>query len=495
LMTDAEVYARIREAGGPELCDRLRHLDAVQSGRPHDESALRPPGPGTHCDFDVVIAGGGLWMALAPLLAWRGFKVAVLERARAGAGHREWKAGAGELRFLVTSGLLSADELAVLTVARYRSALCRFHGGGVYPVEGVLDHAVDASGLLAKVRRQAIASGVAILDNHAVVAEAGGAGGVSVQARGPGGRVELSCRVMVDARGAASPYATGDLICPTVGGVLSGLFQGSGVNEVDPAVGEILATVSDVEHGRQHIWECFPGRPGEVAVYLFHYARRGEPISLARLYARFFATLATYKRGDARLLRPTFGLIPGWSRLSAAPRSPHPNVLLVGDAAARHSPLTLCGFGAALRSLTAVAEAITTALCAEERPTSESRLLDSPVNGMTGALAHLLASPGFTGDEVNRLLDAAFSSLHALGNQQYAALLRDEMSPAAFVRFLAGTAVKRPRVFHDVVRGLGAEAVARWGVVMARSLFAKQQLPAPSGSVTGAARDLLKPLT
>ena len=47
------------------------------------------------------------------------------------------------------------------------------------------------------------------------------------------------------------------------------------------------------------------------------------------------------------------------------------------------------------------------------------------------------------GDEINRLLDAAFHALHESGGD-YAALLRDEMSPAAFVSFVRKTAARHP---------------------------------------------------
>ena len=35
-------------------------------------------------------------------------------------------------------------------------------------------------------------------------------------------------------------------------------------------------------------------------------------------FKRFFALLGRYKSGDASLVRPTFGYIPGWSRLTMA---------------------------------------------------------------------------------------------------------------------------------------------------------------------------------
>lgn len=465
--------AVVRDAGGAELAERLEHLDRLRT-TPRASAAPPPaPSPGCVVDFDVAIAGGGLWSLLAPVLAARGLKVVVLERARAGATHREWNASGPELHVLVRAGLLTEAELAELVVAKYDHGVCRFHGGGSYAVTGVLDHAVDAGPLLARARRLAEERGVTFLDGHEVLAHAAGPTAVRVSARPTGqpgaARRELTARLLVDARGAASPYATADLVCPTVGGVLRGLAVGEAADEMNPRVGDILATIEPVTHGRQHVWEGFPGRPGETTVYLFYYARSRERVSLAELYAEFFASLPRYKRGAAELLRPTFGLIPGWSRLSPAPRAPGPRVVLVGDAASRHSPLTYCGFGATLRSLEPAADAIVRGL-GEGRAELGTVVDDARVHSLTGALAHMMASRAFRGDELNGLLDAAFHSLYDLGNERYASLLRDEMSPSGVVDFLRRTAARHPAVWGKVARGLGPGAAMRWSLGVGRAL-------------------------
>jgi lycopene cyclase CruA len=467
----------VRDAGGDVLLERLEHLDGVRRAAPStsdtDAPNVRPPTAGDLFDADVLLAGGGLWSVLAALLASRGLRVCVVERARAGQSHREWNASAPELEALVACGLVDRALLEQLVVAKYRRGTCRFAGGGEYPVHGVLDCAVDATALLAHARAAAERAGARFLDGHEVIAHAASTEGARVRVR-PRGRppFELATRVLVDARGAASPYATSDLVCPTVGGVLEGLAEGSAPDEIDPTTGEILATVDGVEDGRQHVWEAFPGRPRQATVYLFCYSRAdaSERPSLLALYARFFATRGAYKRGDARLVRPTFGTIPGWSRLSPAPRTGEPRVVLVGDAAGRHSPLTYCGFGAALRSLATTADDV--ARRVEGRVASPAH--DEPIHALTGALARLMSSGTLRGDALNRLLDAAFATLHELGGEAYAALLRDEMRPADFVAFLRATARRHPAVWGTVMTGLGPWDAARWGAGVARSLWSSR---------------------
>ena len=149
--------------------------------------------------------------------------------------------------------------------------------GGPTATEGIvsaLDRSIDAGALLALTRTHAHERGVVFHDQHTLVGH--GAGDESIALRfktADGSTRDVVARIMIAARGAASPYATADLLCPTVGGVLTGLEAGDGPQQMNPRVGDILVTTDDVEDGRQHIWEAFPGRPGEVTVYLFYYAR------------------------------------------------------------------------------------------------------------------------------------------------------------------------------------------------------------------------------
>lgn len=467
----------VRERAGVELVERIEHLDAARVTRAVDRE-LVPPDADAQIEADVVVAGGGLSLLVAAELARLGTSVVVVERARAGAAHREWNASDEELVPLVASGIVTAAELGELVVGRYREGVCSFHGGTPRRVRGVLDRAVDAGPLLARVREVAARRGVRFVDGASV--DAVGAGEDSVRvgfsgvASAGGGaleRGEIVARVMVDARGASSPYASADLVCPTVGGVLRGLAQGSGAREVDPAVGDILVTTEDVEPdtGLQHVWEGFPGRAGETTVYLFYYARAADAArpALATLYARFFETLSSYKEGDASLLRPTFGYIPGWSRLSPAPRAPSPRIVLVGDAAARHSPLTFCGFGSMLRSFRPVALGIAMDLDRGRAPGREL-VPEEPVHMWTGALATVMASGALGGPELNRLLDAAFGVLEEMGNHEFESLLKDRMTGRRFTEFLRLTGARHPVVYREVLRALGPVSAARWGVRLAR---------------------------
>jgi lycopene cyclase CruA len=468
-----EARARVRAAGDAELVERLEHLDAQRRSRPVDGDPPAAPDRAATVDCDVALVGSGLSTLYAVTLAARGLKVMVFDRARAAAAHREWNASARELQALVRAGITDPAGLDAMTVARYDHGVCRWHGGGSYAVREVLDHALDAGALLTTARARAEEMGVRFFDGHTLRGHRTREGLVSLRFRdAQGGAREVVARAMIDARGASSPSASADLLCPTVGGVLTGLEEGDGPGQMNPRVGDILVTTDDVEDGRQHIWEAFPGRPGETTVYLFFYdrAERVGPGALMQLYARFFDTVGRYKRGDWKLARPTFGYIPGWSRLTPAPRSPSPRVVLVGDAAARQSPLTYCGFGATLRSLGPASDAVARLVTHDE--VRDSVVDDAPVHAATGALAHMIASPPKDPHALNALLDAAFGTLHEMGQAPFAALLRDEMNARDMVRFLQRTSVKFPGVYPAVFRVLGVRGVSRWGAGIARGVLA-----------------------
>ncbi len=475
-MTRSAAAAVVREAGGSELLERLEHLDALAGTRPHDEALAKPIAGDTGVDVDVVIAGGGLSLLYAPLLAARGLRVLVADRGTVGRAHREWNAQLGELTTLVRHGLLTQEDVERIVVRTYAYGVCTWYDGGSFPVKGVLDCAFDGRALLAHVRARAEATGVQICDETRVFGLGEGPGGITVGLEDRAGkRRTLRAKFVVDARGAASPYASADLVCPTVGGVLRGLEEGSGPRQQDPNVGEILATTETLLAGQQHLWEAFPGRHGETTVYLFYYtwSKRFRPGDLLELYARFFERLPLYRSGNAQVIAPTFGLIPGWSRLSPPPRAPGRRVLLVGDAAARHSPLTYCGFGDLVRSLDDTLDRIALGAASPEGLAGVRE--DRAIHGGTGLLAAMMAEPPSDPHEhaaVNTLLNTAFETLHAMPNDAYARLLRDEMSGREFVSFLRTTAKKRPEVYRSVFERLGPAAVAKWGLNLASGFLA-----------------------
>jgi lycopene cyclase CruA len=404
-------------------------------------------------------------------------RVAVFDRGRIGRGHREWNISRAELRPLVDSGLFDAAEVDALVRLEYDRGICRWHGGGTYPVRRVLDCVVDAERLLDALRARAAAAGATLLDGHALAGYRVGPGGVAV-ALSPS--QTLTARLLVDGMGAQSPHAAFDLVCPTVGGILRGLpVAQDDPGAVDPAVGEILVTTEDIEDDSQHIWEGFPGPDATFTTYLFHYtepARLG-PHPLLALYERFFATRERYKRGPATLGKATYGFIPAYSRLRPMPAA-RDRVLLVGDAAGRHSPLTFCGFGSMIRSFLPVAEGLRDRLADDRLDARALAALwrEPPGLQVMGGLTLMMVPgrrPSSDPAAVNQLLDAAFASLADMGDETYGAFVRDQIGFADFIAFMRATARRRPSIFDEVFSVLSTGEIARWSMRLGKLALQK----------------------
>ncbi len=426
------------------------------------------PDRGARPEFDVALAGGGLSLIYAALLAERGVRVVVFDRGAIGVGHREWNISRPELTPLVASGLFTSAEVEALVETAYDHGIVRWHRGGTYPVRGVLDCVIRAERFLSELKTRAQRAGATLLAHHTLTGYRAGEGGLALLLDHDGAPVTLTTRLLLDGTGASSPHARFDLACPTVGGVLGGLAEGSAPDEVDPRVGEILVTTEDEEEGRQHIWEGFPGADHRFTTYLFYYAKpnllRESP--LLSLYERFFSTRTRYKRGPAELVRPTYGFIPAYTRLGAMPTSPRDRVLLVGDAAARHSPLTFCGFGSMIRSFLPVGQAVLRLLDADQldHRSLAKAWSEPPALQVMGALTLMMAPRGRKAapGNVNDLLDAAFASLSEMGNDIFGAFVRDETRFDEFMQFLRRTAQRRPSIYREVFAKLSAKELLQW---------------------------------
>ncbi len=467
-------FPRTREQLSAET---IEHLISLERGFAHKEpiAIAESGGPdrGATVDFDVILAGGGLSLVYGAYLARAGLKVAIFDRRKVGCGHREWNISRAELQPLAESGLFpNAEELIEM---EYRQGIVRWHGGGTHAVKGVLDCVVNAERLLDELRALAQAAGATLLDFHALAGYSLGAGGILVQLHHEQKSVSLTGRLLLDGLGAASPHAAFDLCCPTVGGVLAGLAHGDAPDEVDAALGEILVTTEDVEDGRQHIWEGFPATGDRFTAYLFYYVEPSHlpEHPLLELYERFFATRARYKRGEARMDKPTYGFIPAYTRLRPMPTAPRDRVLLVGDAAGRHSPLTFCGFGSMIRSFLPVARTLVERLAADrlDRRSLQSVWREPPGLQVMGGLTLMMVpgrGPARDPADINRLLDAAFTSLSEMGNEVYAAFVRDQIGFRDFVTFMRKTAARRPTIYDEVFSVMSKGELAKWSWRLAR---------------------------
>jgi lycopene cyclase CruA len=494
--------------------------------------------------FDIIYAGGGLNLLNAAVMTLRyGMRVLVMDRFTVGAVHREWNISRRELQELLHIGLLTPLELESIIQREYTDGIVRFYPDHIQvpPAElhlrGVLNVAVDADKLTTLCIQKILAANPAncILHQttfrrcyvyHTSASTAptsppgphtpaeqkrrwpgiyrtrwlpkrhnreSTTGGVIVEVTDIAGKTAYyGARLLVDGMGATSPVACQlncgrpfSLVCPTVGTVARGYRQGGDPLAVDPQRGEILVTTADACDGRQLIWETFPGKDDQVAIYLFHYVNLDEPhrtsspggkeadtrVDLLELFEQFFTLLPTYKDiTNVTIIKPVYGLIPSGYKnpsLRQADRKvlAFDHVISLGDAAALQSPLTFCGFGSAVRNLRRITTLL--ALALRDNRLRAADLAHIRAYEAVPALARafskfMIANPYNRPEQVNETLNVFCRALNDLGEQVAAAFFRDRIAWADYTRLLLRTVRIYPHIFPLTFRTLTLSDGIAW---------------------------------
>ena len=445
----------------------------------------------THGVYDVLYLGGVLGLINATALAagaagaGQPLRIAILDEGKAGNAHREWNISLAELAELVRAGVATWDDLTGIVASRYREGIVRFHAEGIdvpaapLMTEDVLDVAVRADALLAHCRRRFLALGGVIHEGRRFLRchqRIEGRVGSVVEVEGPDGVERYGARLVVDAMGTISPIAwainrDGALqgVCPTAGTTAQGFRRGSDPRAVDPATGEVLITIADVQEGRQLIWEGFPAGEDEYTIYLFYYDRvdAARPQSLLDLFERYFTLLPTYKDAgpDFAHLKPVYGFIPARYHDLRRGTGVSRGIVSIGDAAAQQSPLTFTGFGSHTRNLRRITTMLRACLrydlleAQHLRHAGAHQANMAPLWGLSRMMAH---QEGGDPAAVNRIMNVFLATLDDLGTETTRRFLRDTPSWREYTAMMLATVRRHPWVLPALRRALGTRGLLQW---------------------------------
>jgi lycopene cyclase CruA len=444
--------------------------------------------------FDIIYAGGGLNLLNAAVMTSRyGLRVLVFDRFTVGAVHREWNISRDELQELLEIGLLSPQELEEVTQREYSTGLVRFHASNIkvpaseLHLKGVLDVAIDADRLTAlcirKIQTSQPASGPNVIlsntsfERCAVQPQQG----ATVDVSGPEGPHSYAARLLIDGMGSTSPIACQlncgrpySLVCPTVGTVARGYKEGSDPDAIDPAIGEVLVTTEDAHEGRQLIWEAFPGRDDQVAIYLFHYAESGDKVDLLDLFENFFKMLPAYKdTTNVEIIKPVYGFIPAGYNISLpwqnAPKKvlAYDYVLSLGDSAAFQSPLTFCGFGSYVRNLRRITTLLKQALdhnCLRAEDLDQIRASEAVPAVARAFSKFMIARPEGQErpEQVNETLNIFCRVLNDLGAPITNAFFKDRIGWWDYTRLVVSTPAYYPGIYRLAFKTLSLAEGIGW---------------------------------
>jgi lycopene cyclase CruA len=422
-------------------------------------------------------------------MARMGYKVLVFDQRRVGTSHREWNISDEELEKFVETGLFSHEELNQAVATRYKKGLVRFYSQNIpeKPAElwldRVLDVAIDLGTLLEMARRKFEEAGGVILDYRSFkkvyITTNGNVRSVVEVENGDGKLERYRTRLTVNALGAISPLSLVlqdgkpfDGVCPTVGSTAINFKTGSKETEVDPEMGDVLVTIAHAQHGQQLIWEGFPGKQGEMTVYVFYYdtvsPEKSEQQSLLDLFEHYFEQLPTYKEPgeDFKQLKPVYGYIPARHFRQKTGSASRRGIISVGDATSPQSSLTFCGFGSQVRNLPRLTRLLDRALKQDLLEEKHLRHIGAHQTNLSElwVFSRFMqpAKPDKRPNDVNRMMNSFCSNLNNLGPALTRRFFQDKVRWSDYNRITFGTALRSPRVYPLTFEIIGAKGVLHW---------------------------------
>lgn len=437
--------------------------------------------------YDLIYVGGALGVIHATVMARLGYRALLIERLPYGYMNREWNISRDEFQSLIALGLFTAAEFEGLIAREYVDGFSKFFDANnpavakapVLHTPRVLNVAIDAEKLLYLCGEKFKAAGGEIWDETEFERAEIGVDRVTIHTKHLPTKLPRMAqgRLLIDAMGTASPIAwqlnggrAFDSVCPTVGAVVK---RGFDPEVWDAQYGDVLFTHGDISRGRQLIWELFPGRDQELAIYLFHYhqVNAENPGSLLEMYEDFFTILPEYRRCDMEALewkKPTFGYIPGHFSTSGTDRRvAFDRLLAIGDAASLQSPLVFTGFGSLVRNLPRLTDLLDTAL---RHDLLKAHHLDQIRAYQSNVAVTWMFSKGMmvpTGkfmqpQKVNAMLNTFFGILTTEEPQVADRFIKDRAGWIPFNRMAIKAASKNPALLLWIWQLAGTKDLVRW---------------------------------
>jgi len=273
---------------------------------------------------------------------------------------------------------------------------------------------------------------------------------------------------------------------------------------------DILASFSDAEQDMQYFWETFPAKDG-TTMYMFTYCDADESrVSFEDFLGSFLKQLPEYcedrlragqavgidlpagsdfKKGgdldsflaDLKFNRLLFGAFPSYKQCPL--NSPFDRLVMVGDSSAVQSPLSFGGFGAMLRHLPRLDEAIHEALEGKHLKSGDLKLVQPYMPALSAAwlfqkamgfepsqmgydekLNDVPEGSKWTKSHINRVLKANFSAMEKMDDKVLLSFLQDTIMFGPLSKTMFQMMFEDPIAIFRVVYLLGFRTLAEWFV-------------------------------
>lgn len=421
--------------------------------------------------FDVIVCGGTLGIFIAAALCSKGLQVGVVERATLRGRDQEWNISRKELLELVEVGVLTEDEIDLITAARFNPNRCGFEGKGEIWVNDILNLGISPAKLIEIMRQRFTFLGGVILEgcsvSHISVYEDAAVLELA------DGKI-LTTRLIIDAMGNFSPIVKQirrgrkpDGVCLVVGSCCNGFEENSTSDVIFSSASVKLVGQSEA----QYFWEAFPAGSGpfERTTYMFTYLypEPGCPL-LEELMEDYWELMPKYQGvalDDLEVLRVIFGIFPTY-RDSPLPAA-FDRVLQFGDASGIQSPVSFGGFGSLTRHLGRLSDGILEAINNNFLDAHSLSLLNPYMPNLSASWLFQQAmsakkksnvSPTF----INELLYANFMSMQKLGDPVLRPFLQDVIQFGPLVKTLGLVMLTQPLLIPSIFKKVGLPVLIEW---------------------------------
>lgn len=421
----------------------------------------------TALTYDVIVAGGTLGLPIALTLARQGYKVAILERGILKGRAQEWNISRDELRCLVELELLTQAQLDQAIVSEFNPIRIKFGDREIW-TQDVLNTGVDPVYLLETLKQRFLQSGGTLLEQAAFTRATVHPNGVEVvYTSSSQSEHRISARLLLDLMGHNSPIARQsragqkpDSVCLVVGTCATGYPENSSA--------DLIATFTPIQNQCQYFWEAFPARDGRTT-YLFTYVdAHPDRISLETLFDEYFRLLPDYQSislDQIEIKRALFGFFPCYKN---SPLPPTWNrVLSLGDGSGAQSPLSFGGFGAMMRHLIRLSDALDQALSTECLDRTSLRLIQPyqpnlQVTWLFQKSMSVQIHQSLPPEQINRLLADVFEAMEHLGPDVLKPFLQDVVQFVPLTRTLWQTTLTAPGIIVKILPQVGLWTLLDW---------------------------------
>lgn len=444
---------------------RLSIADQIWYSLRHDQPKIKPVISTNkeniiNLDFDVIICGGTLGIFLAATLQKKGYKIAIIERGILQGRDQEWNISRHELNCLLELELLTSAELETIIFTEYNPARVSFYQGYELWVKDILNMGVSPKLLIAKVQEKFLSWGGIILENavfdNAIISK----NAVTVKTD----KQELKARLLIDSMGHFSPIIKQlrkgekpEGVCLVVGSCGKGFSN----NET----GDLIATFTPIQNQCQYFWEAFPAKDGRTT-YLFTYLdAHPDRISLTEFMAEYLRLLPEYQQIDLENIdfqRFLFGFFPAYRQSPI--KITWDRILAVGDSSGTQSPVSFGGFGAMMRHLTRLTNAIDSALQYDSLTARDLGLIQpyQPNISVTWLFQKTMSvgiNTQANPNQINNLMSGVFEVMDKLGDDVLKPFLQDVVQFSGLTKTLP---LVNPKLVLPLLPQVGLPILLDW---------------------------------